>query len=225
MIDIEKLYFTSDLHFDHESVDNEGNKRGILIYCPARLTLGPTIQDMNRALCELWNDTVPEDGVVLVLGDVGMSRRHLSVPYLQYCRGTKYLWPGNHDNCWAPGRDGNQSKHFEKHCRDYMEWGQLAGIIQPPTTLQLGEFEVTLSHMPDKEAGDQADHSEELRFEHLRPPHDPNKWMFCGHVHQAWQLCERRINVGVDVWNFAPVAATRLLSVMRKCENVWRNDR
>jgi calcineurin-like phosphoesterase family protein len=38
----------------------------------------------------------------------------------------------------------------------------------------------------------------------------------CGHVHTAWKVNNGHINVGVDVWNFAPVSIRQILDIRSK---------
>lgn len=202
--DVDRLWLTSDTHFSHKN---------ILDYCRRPWS---TIEDMNKGLVLNWNAVVPEGSAVLHLGDVAMAKRSESVPWLSWCRGTKYLVPGNHDNCWDKGRDGHSTTHRDKHEAQYKEWGDIAEIWQPPFELQLGIGGpvVTVSHMPDLEAGDAADHTEEIRFAQFRPPYNPNQWMLVGHVHEQWVIHGKRINVGVDAWGYAPISATHILSII-----------
>lgn len=52
--------------------------------------------EMDEALVERWNATVPEQGAtVYVLGDVAMKEKHLAI--LDRLNGKKKLIPGNHD--------------------------------------------------------------------------------------------------------------------------------
>lgn len=41
-------------------------------------------------------------------------------------------------------------------------------------------------------------------------PMDNGSWRLHGHVHGRWQLRDRMINVGVDVWDYKPVAEERI---------------
>ena len=51
------VFFTSDTHFGHQN---------ILRFCDRPWA---TIAEHDQALIENWNDTVPEDAVVVHLGD------------------------------------------------------------------------------------------------------------------------------------------------------------
>jgi len=47
------------------------------------------------------------------------------------------------------------------------------------------------------------------------PPEDTNRKTLCGHVHQNWVRKGWTVNVGVDVWNFKPVASENLLTAVQ----------
>lgn len=217
-----KLFFTSDLHFGHVNADNTA---GILHYCEGRRAIWDLdIHAMNLGLAERWNDTVGDDDYVIVLGDFAMGKRNETVQYGQWLRGRyKALIPGNHDNCWEKGRDGArteaQAAKYMKHLRNYYEWGGFNHIHQPPIVcgalipaLDKRIHDAILSHLPPVECGD---HTSEMRYEAFRPEYPPeDTWMLCGHVHEAWKVHGRVINVGVDVHDFAPVSAKRLIKLM-----------
>lgn len=58
---------------------------------------------------------------------------------------------------------------------------------------------VNLSHMPY--ASDKTDQ----RYQEYRPI-DNGRWLLCGHIHEKWRQLGRMINVGVDVYDYRPVA-------------------
>ena len=63
----------------------------------------------------------------------------------------------------------------------------------------LGGILVDLSHLPYL-----GDSHPEDRYADRRPV-DQGRVLLCGHVHNRWQINERQVNVGVDVWDFQPV--------------------
>lgn len=219
-----KLWFTSDQHYDHVNADNT---KGILHYCAGRRALWDLdIHAMNLGLAERWNDTVGDNDYVMVLGDFAMGKRAESVQWGQWLRGKwKGLIPGNHDNAWEKGRDGArteaQAARYMKHLHEYYTWGAFNHIHQPPVVcgslipvLDTLIHNAILSHLPPAECGD---HTSEMRYEEFRPSYPPDDtWMLCGHVHEAWRQHGRVINVGVDVWDYAPVSAETLVKLMRE---------
>lgn len=217
-----RLFFTADLHFDHVNADNT---KGILHYCEGRRAIWDLdIKAMNLALCERWNDTVSDDDHVIVLGDFAMGKRADSVQHGQWLRGRyKKLIPGNHDHPWNKGRDGagtTDAKHM-RHVMQYFEWGGFHHIQQPPVVcgallpgLDKRIEDTILSHLPPAECGD---HTSEMRYEQFRPDYPPDDtYMLVGHVHEAWKVHGRVINVGVDQWDYAPVSADQLLKIMQE---------
>ena len=85
-IDKDKLFFSSDSHFQHKM---------ILEYC------NRPYQDeyeMNEALIRNWNDVVPKDGVVFHAGDFAMtSNKEWIQSLVSKLNGKIYLCGGNHD--------------------------------------------------------------------------------------------------------------------------------
>lgn len=231
-----RLFFTSDLHFDHRPNPQTG-KGGILAYCPSRREKWNTVEEMNEGLIQLHNEVVGPDDWVLYLGDFAMGKRAESVQHAKRLNGRWHgLICGNHDNPWEKGRDGagtTDAKHL-KHLRDYFEWGGFSHIHQPPVVcgsllpgLPDAIHNLILSHLPPRECEDpiisvttsdngDVTYSKETRFADQRPDYPPDDtWMLCGHVHEAWKVHGHVINVGVDVWDHRPVSVEQLLEIMK----------
>lgn len=47
-------------------------------------------------------------------------------------------------------------------------------------------------------------------------PADEGGWLLHGHLHNTWLVRERMINVGVDVWDYAPVAELSLAALVAR---------
>ncbi len=72
-----------------------------------------------------------------------------------------------------------------------------------------------LTHLPPLECDKSDTLAFESRFVDQRPDYPPDDtWMLCGHVHEAWRQHGRVINVGCDVWDYAPVSAQRLVEII-----------
>lgn len=84
--DIDKTFFSSDHHFGHENI--------------IKLTKRPfsSVGEMDEELIGRWNETVPEDGTVIYVGD--FSYRAASDPgeVFRKLNGKKHLVTGNHDS-------------------------------------------------------------------------------------------------------------------------------
>ena len=85
-VNSEKLFFTSDLHFNHAN---------IIKFCTRPYE---NYEEMNLAIIENWNKVVPKDGIVYILGDVSMKGIKETDYLLDQLNGTKILIIGNHDN-------------------------------------------------------------------------------------------------------------------------------
>ena len=90
-----KVFFTSDLHFDHKR---------ILELCGRPFG---TIEEMNKTLIENWNAKVAPGDTVYLLGDFAFAKTKERVTELLHrLHGTKHLIKGNHDHkivCKAKG--------------------------------------------------------------------------------------------------------------------------
>ena len=62
-------------------------------------------------------------------------------------------------------------------------------------------IECNISHYPYR--GKEDDRHKQRKFENEID--DDGKVLLHGHVHTAWKVRGRMINVGVDVWGYAPV--------------------
>lgn len=83
----DKVYFISDTHFDHKNI--------------IRLAGRPfqELDEMNTTLIDNWNATIPEDGLVFILGDFCWSSDpNRWKKLLLKLNGKKVLIKGNHDD-------------------------------------------------------------------------------------------------------------------------------
>ncbi len=84
-----KVFFTSDIHFFHSN---------IIEYCKRPFA---SVTEMNEEIITRWNQRVPRDGVVFIIGDVALggkgSADDLAV-ILSRLNGRLFLIPGNHDD-------------------------------------------------------------------------------------------------------------------------------
>lgn len=84
--DSRKIFFTSDLHLGHE---------GVLQF--ATRPFG-SVEKMDETLIRNWNETVPSDGLVFVLGDIGFCSAERLEEFFNQLNGSKILIRGNHDS-------------------------------------------------------------------------------------------------------------------------------
>lgn len=84
-----KIYFTSDLHFYHKN---------IIKYCPENRQYND-VDEMNEGIIKTWNETIPDDAIVFILGDISMGAKDKKViELLERMKGRKFLCLGNHDS-------------------------------------------------------------------------------------------------------------------------------
>jgi len=95
------IFFTSDTHWGHQrtcdtTVRTDGSPQEPFKK-PDGTPLRPfkSVEEMNEALVERWNDVVSPADHVYHLGDVCMTKRNID--YIGRCNGKKTLVGGNHD--------------------------------------------------------------------------------------------------------------------------------
>lgn len=183
-------WLTSDLHLGHAN---------IIGYCGRPFA---DVEEMDRELVRRWRERVATDDVVWVLGDFALGSIAAGLALVQSLPGEKHLVAGNHDRCWP----GNGRRH-----RPWVDRYRAAGFVEivTNTEIDLGEGVVLPAcHFPYE--GDS--HGED-RFLEWRPV-DDGRPLLHGHVHELWRVKDRQVNVGVDVWDFAPVDAATLRAVV-----------
>jgi len=164
-----------------------------------------SVEEMDESLIVNWNAVVRPHDIVWMLGDYGMGNIAKCLGYLPRLNGRKRLVAGNHDTCWAGHRDGH------KHVQTYLDAG--FELVTPWARTRLAGRDVMLSHFPYS-----GDHSTTDRFADYRL-RDAGKWLIHGHVHDAWKVNGRQINVGVDVWDYTPVHASALEEIILAAEH------
>jgi calcineurin-like phosphoesterase family protein len=182
-------WWTADLHLGHAN---------IIAYC-GRPFAG--VDEMHAALIERWNETVPPDGEVFVLGDFAMGRIAETLPLAAALHGRKTLVAGNHDRCWS-----GHAKGVDQWTAAYLEAG-FDHVVPGPIQVDVGGRSVMAHHFPYR--GDSHDHD---RFVEHRPV-DRGGWLLHGHVHEKWRQQGRQVNVGIDAWAGRPVSDDELVAM------------
>lgn len=188
-------WFTSDQHFGHANI----------IRYSRRPFAG--VRHMAAELSGRWMDRVAPDDEVYVLGDLAVGDVEAALIAVSRLPGRKLLVPGNHDRCF-PGR---------RNAEDWAEVYNDAGItvLDLQVTTEIAGVPVVLCHFPP--AGDSQDAD---RFPEARPHTDA--WVLHGHVHRKWQRNGRWINVGVDVWDYAPVGEDVIGAILAGTDGIER---
>lgn len=76
------IFFTSDLHFNHDKIINYCNR-------PFR-----SVEEMNQVLIERWNSKISDTDDVYILGDFAFKDHRR---FFELLKGRKYLISGSHD--------------------------------------------------------------------------------------------------------------------------------
>lgn len=190
------VWLTSDQHFGHAR---------ILEYSGRPFS---SVDEMDEAIVARHNEIVRPDDEVYHLGDLSLDER-VALRVAPRLHGRKFLIAGNHDACHFCHRRG------QSRVRKYVE----AGFEWVRMTSSLDGF--LMCHLPYR--GDTvtaARPNGEERYPEWRP-NDEGKWLLHGHVHEAWRQRGRMINVGVDVWNYAPVTLDELKLIRDRGEPAW----
>ena len=183
------IYITSDQHFYHER---------IIFYSGRPYS---SVEEMNEALIRNFNAKVGVDDITYHLGDVAMQEKYVQ-PYISRLNGTHILIAGNHDLCHPANRRRKKGDTIEAATQRYIDYGFKEVHMQ----LELDGF--LLHHLPFSDA-------EDARLTEYRPKRNGDQILLCGHVHSRWKYQtgpSLMINVGCDVWDYAPVSLDELRS-------------
>lgn len=183
------VFYWADLHVGHQLVADE---RGYS--SPA---------EHDEALAEAWAETVTKRDSVWILGDLASANPRPALDLLAKLPGTKHLVAGNHDPA--------HPLHLDSH-RFQRRYHEVFSSVQTAGHRRLGDHTVLLSHFPYE--GDGVGREDRYSQWRLR---DEGRWLLHGHVHQAWKVKGRQINVGVDHWE-SPVPGHELDALINACK-------
>lgn len=178
-------FFTSDPHFHHKNV---------IEFCARPFK---DVVHMNEELIRRWNVVVGPEDTIYILDDMFFCGTTEAKKILSRLMGKKILIAGNHD--W-----GKLKKHRAQEFG--FEW------IEDQHCIRLANEDVYLSHFPYRDAGDHTKGEERYADRRIV---DDGSWLLHGHVHTAWKVKDRMINVGADQWSYAPVSETEIIELMR----------
>ena len=159
------VFFTSDLHFGHKN---------IIQYCnrPFKNTT-----EMDNTIIENWNKTIPKDGIVFNLGDLGMNLNSYK-NLLHKLNGKIYHIIGNHDN----SETINYLKSIGIQCYDMAEINISDNEIEGQQTIVLCHYQFN-----------QWNHSHR------------GSWHLYGHDHVLIHKNKNAsLNIGIDGHNMTP---------------------
>ena len=193
-------FLVADTHFSHT--------RAIELCGRPFLSVG----EMDEALIRNWNSVVGPDDTVYHLGDCCMGQLADSLPILNRLNGRKLLVLGNHDR-------PSQAYHHktpEARAKWFARYQEYFPVMFEELRLDLGPNGETVifNHMPYADPTF-VDHAYEGRHAQFQPINE-GRWLIHGHVHGAWKTKGKQINVGVDVWGYAPVDLDVVINMMKE---------
>ena len=174
------IYLTSDLHFNHD--------RGF-IYEPRGFSC---IEDMNKAIIELWNSVVKATDDVYLLGDVMLGDYAAGAECVKQLNGRIHVVIGNHDT--------------DNRVELYKTFPNVVEVAQA-IKIKYNGYHFFMTHYPC--------FSGNLH-------HDSLKKTTCnlfGHTHSKelfYQDIPFMYNVAVDAHNCAPVSLDKIIEEMEE---------
>lgn len=184
------VYHWADLHVAHTLVAKD---RGF-----------DSTAEHDDFIAQMWVETVTKRDSVWLLGDLASANPKPALELLAKLPGTKHLVAGNH----CPVHPMHPDSH--RYQRRYME---VFNSVQIAGLRRLGDNWALLSHFPYE--GDGPGREDRYSQWRLR---DEGGWLLHGHVHKAWKVNGRQINVGVDQWD-RPVSEHELDSLINTRKN------
>lgn len=160
-------FYTGDLHFGHENV-LKFDKRPF-----------SSVDEMDKAIIDLWNSRVTKNDQVYILGDFAYRNERPFSWYLKQLKGQKHLIIGNHDR---------------KLLKDQEAMGYFVSVDHYLEVKDNGK-RVILSHYPLGEWNGFYRESW-LMYGHI---HNSTEGVF-----QYMKTLDRALNVGCMINNFTP---------------------
>jgi calcineurin-like phosphoesterase family protein len=194
-------YFTSDTHFGHQRIIELSNR-------PFN-----SVDEMNEAMIDNWNNVVSDDDVVYHLGDVALGPWVEWDSILTRLNGYKVLIVGNHDRVFK----GMATKQQEKFASEYDKWFD---EFYDNDYIYLGDNDepFNLSHFP-YDGDSQGD--ERYREHRLT---DNGRVLIHGHTHmnQVISYSDKgtmQVHVGVDAHDFNLVSEEQIINYVEVARN------
>lgn len=194
------IWFTSDQHLGHEN---------IIGFCQRPFV---DVDEMDETIIAKWQAVVQSEDLVYLPGDLAMGAKDYTLGLISRLPGRIILLPGNHDACWIGKTSGARLGYWRKR---YLDAG-IAEIIDtgaghPEPIIEIAGRAVKISHFPY--IGDRHERQGQDKFSAFRPD-DDGGWLLHGHTHGSWKVNNRMIDVGVDVWDYAPVHIDQIAEII-----------
>lgn len=200
------IFFTSDTHFNHARA---------LELMPNRIpSLGiNSIEEMNDAIIERFNNVVCDTDTLIFMGDflMGMDKEIHLPNILTRLNGIKHLVIGNHDPMF---RTTPEHQKQELYLQSGFK-GLWSGCVSLNQIIEDAP-DYLLCHFP-YHGSVETDHNDvRLRFDRFYPPNQ-GKLLLHGHTHSLNKVtCKNSIHIGVESWNYYPVS-------LEEIDDLWSN--
>lgn len=168
--------------------DTHYGHEAIIRYCGRPYT---TAAEMGFDMARRWNERVAPTDTVYHLGDFAMGDPEMYPAYRQKLNGQTILVRGNHD----------------LKMESVMSRMGFAAVLEN-AIIEVDGVRLWLNHYPLGVP----DH----RGRPYARPEAPGPFdiILCGHVHQQFRLHGGNVNVGVDVWDFAPISIAEIKATL-----------
>jgi calcineurin-like phosphoesterase family protein len=178
------IWFTSDQHFGHNMVAVK--HRGF-----------PSSVEMDEALIAAWNQMVRPNDDVWQLGDFSLLNVWPAADYLRRLNGRINIVPGGHDKQWV--------KKFDPGVHNLK-----TVLIHPQLlTRSFSGHKITLCHYPMR-SWEQSHYGKNHFHGHTHGNSGISRPSF--DLKREGLVAGWAVDVGVDVWNLAPVELGTLLA-------------
>ena len=166
--------------------DHHFNHKNVIKYCERPFE---SIEIMDAELIKRWNEKVSPNDVVYHLGDFCLNSLKLTRKYFSQLNGDIHILDNfwHHDKMWIADIKKNNEIISTK--------SGIVSLISPIFIIKTEGKILILSHYPQ----------EEWDRKHYGAIH------FHGHSHGNSRKMENRFDIGVDCWNFYPVALKEIL--------------
>lgn len=144
---------------------------------------------MTEGIIERYNEVVKPEDTVWLLGDICMGQLELTIRHIGRLNGLKILYPGNHDIVHPRHKRHKNTELAKEFLKSFavVHHHESKPWLDGP-----GGVLCRLSHYPVEWEG----------------------WSLHGHVHELWRQRGRKINVGVDVWDYRPVHVDEVMALV-----------
>jgi len=178
-------WFTADTHFGHKNV---------IRYCERPFT---SVQEMDEALIENWNDVVKPKDTIYHLGDFTLAGQEKASDYFSSLNGNILLIPGGHDKRWIRQGEYRSKSGYPINILPALHTIKLSIPNQEQPKL------VVLCHYSMR-VWDRSHYG---------------SWHLFGHSHGKLPSQMNSLDVGVDCWDYQPISIETVYQAINSLNN------